>query len=250
MPQHDRYTPENIHRNRFQGQVPHIPQPKAKEEPVREQLTQPMEQHDNRPVMRKVDAQHFKVPNFNKTYGSLRVENGWRYAVDNYAVGTITSVAATAVNAAATLVLAPNWRLEQWPGGTQLYIVLRSFSIAPQTATFATAGNLDCRYIDLIGGNVVPLGVFLNTTGGSDTMSVLIPTPITDPGVTNIGQVQVTLNTGATVGTYNWQVAFSVAYMVPALQPYHESVQIPDRYEGKYAKEPASPVQANRPRRH
>lgn len=204
-------------------QIPFVPKPEHKEHPVLEQLTTPVHPHDPRPEMVK-PYENVAIPRYNKLYGTLRVEDGWQHAVDNYAKGGLTTVANTQVAAAVTLAQQfQETRLSRWPGAVQLYLAIRSFSLAMTTASLAVVGSLDIYYQDLIGGQIIPLGNIqsndeLNVAG----MTVLIPTPITDAGAlaNPIGQVQATLSAGATVGTYIWQIAFAYAYLLPAMKPY------------------------------
>lgn len=197
----------------------------VREVPVTELLLQKAEFHDQRPLMVK-HPQLIRKVDLNKMYGTLRTENGWRYIIDNFAKGTVTTIANQTVSAAVALILTPNWRLEQWPGATQMFLVIRQFALSPQTATFATAGTIDIIYQDTIGGQQIPLGDMLNNASLNSDMVRLIPTPITDPNVTAIGNLLVTLNTGATVGVYNWQLSFSGAYLLPSLKGYSREERI------------------------
>lgn len=213
----------NYPRNRRGASLPLVPKPAAKEIPVTEKLTRPVPHHDPRPkVIKPFD--NVMVPHLNKMYGSLRTEDGWTHLVDNYAKGGLTTVQGTLVQSAVTLALSnPETRLSRWPGGTSMYLAIRMFSLAPTTATFATAGSLDLYYQDIIGGQVVPLGSIINNQINSvEDMAVLIPTPITDPGAlaNQIGNIQATLSAAGTVGTYIWQIGFSYAYLLPTVKPY------------------------------
>ena len=202
--------------------APHIPKPAPREEPVVEELTHPA--HDTRPVAIK-QQQRVLLPKFNKLYGSLRTENGWQNEVTNYAKGTLTTVAGSQVSAAVSLLYnnsKPNWRLEQWPGGVLLYLVIRGFSIAPSTATFATIGDIDLYFQDT-SGQIIPLGVCINNDEITQpSLNIIVPSPITDPDNAAVGSILATLDAGATVGTYNWQMAFSGAYLAPAENGYIE----------------------------
>jgi hypothetical protein len=202
--------------------VPNISQPAHKENPdVEELITSPSHHKDVRPQVVKPFAQVMH-PQLNRMYGSLRVDDGWQYVIDNYANGGLTTVAAAQVTANVTLAQAlPELRLERWPGAVSLYLVIRSFAMALSTATLATLGSLDVYYQDTIGGQTVPLGSIVSTDEiNAVNCNYLIPTPITDPGITTVGKIGVTLSSGATVGTYIFQIAFSYAYLLPTTKPY------------------------------
>ncbi len=209
----------------FNPYMPSKPQPR--EIPVEEHLVTPHIINTEHQVLppHKAIPHRAREPRYNKLYGSLMTEGGWRYVVDNYANGTITTIAATQVSKQITLgVNAPDIRVGNWPGAIQMYLCLRSFALSPTTATFATVGTLDCYFQDN-GGQLIPLGDFLNNSANNLGLDIVVPTPIQDPGVTNVGNLLVTLNSGATVGTYDFQFGFSYAYLMPETNPY-ESGQI------------------------
>lgn len=205
------------------GHVPFVPKPEHKEMPVVEHLITPAHGHDTRPAVIK-PYDNVMRPQLNRLYGSLRVEDGWQWQIDNYAKGGVTSVAAATVAANVTLAqTAQETRLLRWPGAVQMYLAIRSFGLALSTATLATAGSLDVYYQDTIGGQIIPLGSIANNDELNLTnVNILIPTPITDAGALNlpIGQVQVTLSAGATVGTYIYQIAYAYVYLLPTTKPY------------------------------
>lgn len=202
---------------------PFIPKPEPKEHPVVEELVHP-HPSSGHPHMMKPDVP-ILVPNYNKLYDSFRSTQGWRYAADGEAEGTVTTVAGSAVLSAVALNLpantqSPNWRLEQWPGGVQLFLVVRYFSMGPQTATFATQGAINVVFLDQF-GNLAPLGIAPNNGFFQNGNTAVLPGPITDSGQQkNLGNLSFTLNSGATVGTYAWQLGFSVAYLLPAMKGY------------------------------
>jgi hypothetical protein len=187
----------------------------------REQLTSPQRARDERLHMRK-PVQARMVPSYNTLYGSLRSPDSWKNVIDNFARGTITTVANATTLVNVTLANPPHFLLSRWPGANQFYLCIRQFSMAPQTATFATSGALDIAYNDLIGGQIIPLADIVNNQSVSITdVAFLIPTPITDPDSNApVGQLSVALNTGATPGTYNWQISFSAVYLIPELHGY------------------------------
>lgn len=186
--------------------------------PYTDQLKKPVEPHDSRPFMLKQKLP-ILVPQFNQLYDNLRSQQAWRYSADNSAGGTFTTVANQTVSTNVVLRNNPNYRTSQWPGGVQVYLVIRSFSFAPQTATFATPGALDIAFVDK-SGNLVPIGDFISNQSGNIGFDTLLSVPVTDPGEQNVGSLNVALNAGATVGTYIWQLGFSYAYLVPALEGY------------------------------
>ena len=200
---------------------PWIPKPIPKEKPVVEELVHP------EPVEKFVMKQDIPVliPNYNTLYGTLRTKNDWRFSADQYANGTVTTVAGSAVIVDVDMTLPGNnqgnyWHLDQWPGGTQLFLFVRSFSLGPQTANFATAGEIDVVYQDEQ-GNSAPLGTYGNNAFyPNQGIGALMPGAITDSGQSGLGSLSFTLNSGATVGTYSWQMGFSAAYLLPALKGY------------------------------
>lgn len=214
---------ERLRHNLILPKHPITPPPQPKEEVVEQLVQRPPV--DTRPKLLK-PVEFLPMPHFNRMYGTLRHDDGWRYVIDNYASGTVTTVANATTTVAVKLTLDPHWRLEQWPGGTQVFLAIRQFSIAPQTATFATPGAIDVLYQDTIGGQIIPLGDFVSSQGYTIFLQSLIPTPLTDPDVQNVGNLLFALNTGATPGTYNWQMGFSGAYMLPALPEGHNNVNM------------------------
>lgn len=222
-----------MHRRSFDGaglftgkrgiHVPNVPEPDKKEIPAQEpvpDLIHKPEHKDTRPIEYKPHQPIFE-PRYNVLYGSLRTEGGWRYAIDNYANGTVLTVANATTVVAVKLTLAlDHKRLSEWPNATQLFLCIRNFSLAPQAAP-TTAGVIDVQYQDTIGGQLIPIGDMVSNSQMNIGLTTLIPTPITDPGILTVGNLLFFLNTGATVGTLNWQMAFSYAYMLPANEPNH-----------------------------
>jgi hypothetical protein len=202
---------------------PFIPRPQAKEAPVKEELVQPPLEHvDTRPQMIK-RTQYVRVPHFNDLYDSLGTKGGWRFICDDIVQGTVTTVAASAVLSAVALSspasMSPKFSLERWPGGVQVYLCVRSFSFGPSTASFITQGEINVLFIDQF-GNSLPLGIVPNNNFTQFGTSSILPTPITDPANVNVGNLSFTLNSGATVGSYAWQLGFSFAYLLPAKKGY------------------------------
>lgn len=189
------------------------------QEPYDEQLREAWHKHDTRPVAMKQRAP-ILLPRLNLLYGTGRSEGDWRYFVDNYALGTLTTSANATVTTAIKLTNPPNWRLEQWPEAVHLYLCIRKFSLAAQSA-ITTVGAVDCQFNDQF-GNIIPLGDFVSSANINEDINVIIPTPITDPGNTAVGNLLVALNgTTPTTSVYNYQMGFSAVYLLPSLEGYN-----------------------------
>jgi hypothetical protein len=174
--------------------------------------------HRDLKALREIQPIHHLVPRFNKLYGTLRAEDGWRFTTDNWSNGTI----ATSLTAPVLVDIDMNQqsgiaRTSQWPGGVQFYLAIRFFGIAPQTAQ---AGNLECVYFD-DSGYAVPLGEFLANAGGNENYDHVIPSAIADPGNIAAGTLSVTLNGGVTTAPVcNWMFGWSYAYLLPSRHGY------------------------------
>lgn len=189
------------------------------QEPLEEQLTAPRLPVDMR-LRQYRHRDKVLIPEFNRSYGWDRVEESWRYLIDNVAKGTLTTIANTNVATTVTLLNAPNWHLSRWPGAIQLYLCIRTFSMAAQSA-IGTVGSIDVQFQDAIGGQTIPLGDFVSNASFNQNVSIQIPTPITDPGLQTIGTLNVLLSgTTPTVSIYNWQMGISAAYVLPCLEGY------------------------------
>lgn len=188
------------------------------EEPLEEQLVHPAPRSDHR---LRAYKQRDKVltPEFNRSYGSDKVEESWRYLVDNFATGTVLTVAGANVAKAVTLTNATNWLLVRWPGAVQLYLCIRKFSIAPQGAATLT-GNVDCQFQDAVSGQTIPLGNVVTNGQIIFDGAAQIPSPVTDPGNAAIGTLNFLLSAGGTPLTYNWQLGVSAVYVIPCLEGY------------------------------
>lgn len=189
-------------------------------QPLNEQLKEDWHQPDPRPIATRTRAKVLE-PSLNKLYGSGRSEGDWRYFVDNYAVGTLTTVLNTAVKTPIALANPPNMRLLQWPFTVLAYLVIRKFSMAPQSA-ITTVGAVDVQFND-VAGNIIPMGDFVNNSNISYDVDTIIPTAIVDTGLQNVGNLLVQLNgTSSTVSVYNYQIGFSYAYLLPNMDGYTE----------------------------
>lgn len=201
---------------------PEIPEPMHKEY-APELLTEPKPKslHDLRPTIIK-PFETVKKPQFNRTYGSLRTEDSWEFMIDNYANGNITTIAGSQVSVAVTLAEAlPEIRLSQWPGAVSLYLCIRMFNLMFSGGSLTTNGSIDVYFQSSFGGHIVPLG---GTRGqslsNSGEMRIIVPGMITDPGITNVGNLLATLSGGASAGTYAWNMGFSYVYLLPTMKPY------------------------------
>lgn len=181
-------------------------------------IERPIPRIDTRPTMIK-EQQSILVPQYNELYDNLRTTRAWRYLADNWANGTFTTIAGTLVSTNINLQEKTNYRTSQWPGAVQVYLVIRSFSFAAQSA-IATVGSLDCYLIDKA-GHTIPLGAYVSNVSGMQSIDTIIAVPITDPSEINVGTLAVTLaGTTPTVSVYNYQFAFSVAYLLPEINGY------------------------------
>jgi hypothetical protein len=181
------------------------------------------------------------VPKLNSLYDTLRTPNGWRYMADAAAKGTILTVASSTATVNVNLISVPYFRQEQWPNAIQVHLVVRFFGIAPQVVP-ATAAAMEVFFFDT-SGVAVPLGEFMNTSGGNSVYDHIIPTPITDtlsslsqPATTGpqVGILQVTDPVGGTtVATYNWSMSFSLAYLLPSIEAYSLREEYPQPVIGE-----------------
>lgn len=197
----------------------------ANDDPYNDQLETPAITHDPRLEMYKQRAPVL-VPELNELYGSTKTKEGWRYTID----GVITTnTGATSVGATISKVLAFTnpipVQLSKWPGAINAYLVLRYFSMAPQSA-ITTVGAITVTFQDAIGGFTIPLGNMVNNQSIQSDRDVIIPTPITDPGITTVGTIFVALaGAASTASDYNISLGFSLAYLLPCLEGY--KVQAP-----------------------
>ncbi len=179
------------------------------------------------------------VPRLNSLYDSLRTPQAWRYMADAAAKGTLTTVLASTVSSNVVLLTPPNLRMEQWPNGVQVHLVIRFFGIMPQNNPSVQAG-MECIFFDN-GGNAVPLGEFLSQSGGNSIYDHIMPTPITDTGGSSsasgaqpngpqVGILQVTVpsNTSGATQVYSWSMSFSFAYLLPSIQAYDLREEYPE----------------------
>lgn len=188
-------------------------------DPYNDQLTTPAQHEDTRLQAYKQRARVL-VPDFNELYGTTKTKDGWRYVIDNRATGTFTTIANTTITAAVTLALTPRLAISRWPGAINAYLVLRQFSASAQSA-ISTVGSITVVYQDNIGGQQIPLACFVSNSSVNNGLVSLIPTPITDPDLTAVGTLIVTLTgTAPTVSIYDYQLSYSYAYLLPCLEGY------------------------------
>lgn len=161
--------------------------------------------------------QHLAIPNLNQLYDSLKTPAGWRYIVDAYAVGNVSTSSGGQIGSIVTLQPNQQPQLQKWPGAIQLYICINSFTICPRTVP-ATAGNITITFVGN-NGFTVPFGGFMNTASYTNNNSYIIPDSVIDIGVSNIGLLNF-FQSGGTAATYDWSMTFSYVYMLPAQKGY------------------------------
>lgn len=186
--------------------------------PYEDVPTEPMHAIDVRPKMIK-PLEKIITPRYNTLYDSLGSTQGWKYMADGLARGTITTTVNATVTVPVTLSAIPNWKLTQWPGAVQMYLAIRFFGIVPTALPTANAG-MEVLFIDQF-GNLAPLGELLSQAGGNSNYDTILPSPITDPGSTQVGTLSIGLvNVPSSSGTYLWSIGFSALYLLPARYGY------------------------------
>jgi hypothetical protein len=192
--------------------------------------------HDERPQLHKVEPRELYVPRYNELYSSLRTRGDWRYAIDNYAIGQFTTIANTTLQVPVTLAIAlDNKRLSQWPDAINLYLCLRAFALAPLVKVLATVVGLTVVFQDT-GGLAIPIGATESDTPINSQTVILFTTPITDPGIMNIGTLLVKLEPTGTPATYDYMIGVSYAYLAATVEPYtsEKSVSSEQSHNGTY----------------
>jgi len=198
--------------------LPYIPKPEPHElKGPKEILTHVPEKTDHRPVEVK-QYQNVPQPHFNQAYDSLGTIDINAIA-DNWASGTLLAVAGASASVAVNLANNPVWKVKQWPGSPQVYLMIRSFGIAPQTIP-VTVGALDVRYVDS-GGVTVPIGVIPSNSGGNIGNNIVCPSPIQDSGDAAVGTLTIILTAGASAVTYTFNMVFSALYLLPTTEGYY-----------------------------
>lgn len=212
LPKQEHYTPD---RPDSEDKVPD-------QDPYNSQLTNPLPTHDMRLAQYKQREKVLK-PTYNVLYGNTSVEGAWRYEILATVTGNTGTTSANATITKSITLSAPlGARLVQWPGAIHGYLVLRYFSLAPQAA-ITTVGSINVTFLDAIGGYTVPLGNMVSSGSMQQDRDVIIPTPITDPNITTLGSLLVNLVGAApTTSDYNFQLGFSVAYLLPSLHGYDQ----------------------------
>jgi len=168
------------------------------------------------------------VPKLNILYDSQRTPNGWRYTADVSVIILGQAIAAGLNTVPVTLPTGqtPNWRLEQWPNGVSLYLVVNGYFFS-QRASVATAGTVIHQF-QLGGGLAVAIaGSQTNTAGVDFVGDVLIPQPVTDTGNPNIGNLLITLSPGATSVTADIFINLGAAYLLPSSYGYELREDVP-----------------------
>jgi hypothetical protein len=156
-------------------------------------------------------------PRYNTLYDTLRTnKSGWRYYSDDVVTVSFTPTAGTVKTPVNGSINAPGSqnRVMQYPGGIQMYMVIRTFSYCPEVAT--GTGALEFRFADS-GGQQIPLGVFLASTGGGlINTTAICPTPIADTGLQAYGNLLcIGQGAGGTLGVCVAQLGISYVYLLP-----------------------------------
>jgi hypothetical protein len=120
----------------FRGKVPHkhvpeVPTPPLQEEPVIEREIVNDPDLDYRPVLVK-PKEKIKIPHYNTLYDSVRSNSAWDKCADLWTHGSLAFIGQGVTSAPVTITVPGGaFRLAQWPGALQVFLVLRSFSVAP-----------------------------------------------------------------------------------------------------------------------
>jgi len=179
---------------------------------------------DRRLELHKVEPPIYHDIRYNTLYDSLRTTQGWRYRADVHADGFITSVPGGQATASINLVETPNLRLSRWPGGVQCYFCLSFFSICPLAPTLGGTGGTAIHIFDG-SGQSFPLGTFPGNTAYTNSMGLLLPNTIVDPGDKRIGTLLLEEDASGAAITYTYQMAFSIAYLLPSHEGYKTDEQ-------------------------
>jgi hypothetical protein len=170
--------------------------------------------HDERPQLHKVEPKEIHHIRYNTLYDSLRTTQAWRYRADVHADGFITSIPGGAAQALITLNEVPNLRLSRWPGGVQCYYCLSFFSICPLAPTLGGTGGTALHVFDG-SGQSYPLGTFPGNTAYTNSLGILLPNTIVDPGDKRVGTLLLEEDASGAAISYTFQMAFSIAYLLP-----------------------------------
>lgn len=164
------------------------------------------------------------VPQYSVLYNSLGTRDTWHYSIDCCVTGTITPAAAAtaAVTIPATMLssaLAPLAKLSRFPGAILMYLVIKSFHLAPVAQTMT--GAYDVRFLTEM-GDTVPLCVLPGPGSYNEDVLKALPSPFTDAGLSGgrLGTLSLTGNTIAGAVVCVWDMAFAFAYKIPVLQEY------------------------------
>lgn len=158
------------------------------------------------------------LPRFNTLYDALRTTSAWSVTNDVTVSGSITpntaSAVSAAVNAPANQGLAQN-RVMQFPGGVQMYLMIRTFGFGASALTMT--GSLYVYFVDAAGGQITPLAILTPTQFDTDLTQIntLLETPITDPGNTALGTLWAVMTNGGTPVACSWFLSFSYVYLLP-----------------------------------
>lgn len=178
------------------------------------------EQEEEQHVPRLHLPDRMRRPRFGQLYDDLPTTQGWRYLAQY--VFDLTNLTCPASPATLitplTIQNGPPLALEQWPGAARCYMTLVMATIG-RTTTPGSAAMFHI-YIQINNGLVVPIGLYFNTTNNGQgasvyTQDLIFPTPITDPGNPNIGNLIVTSTSGTTALAFDAQVILSPTYFLP-----------------------------------
>lgn len=153
---------------------------------------------------------------YNKLYGSsLTSDNDWRWAVDFMA--TVSGTPGNVVYASFPLVLTKPYvlRVQQYPGSPIARLCLRGVSIL---GSGTSAGGTSVTYTSPQ-GTTVDLGTSPNW-GESYDFVYLLPDVFTDPTLSNVGTINMGVFPSGTPAAQTVNVNFSVAYLLPMLEPF------------------------------
>ena len=185
------------------------------------QLEAPLDVIDVRPHRIRAPESAKHSATFNQLYNSLRS----RDVLDSISDFTITGTA-TLTNAAVNTIAinmplyARPINIQKWPDGTQYYFMIRIFSIMPTTA--GAVGDWQSTFVDSA-GNVVALGDINAATGIISQPGVVCGSPLTDPGIQNVGSLVVNWLGGAAPVTIGYTIGLSLIFLKPASQQYEDN---------------------------
>jgi hypothetical protein len=154
------------------------------------------------------------VPEFNVLYDQIRSDDAYDKIILNTAhgawvVGTTTVQPVTLDNPA-------NLRTSQYPGAIQAMPVLLLFTWSQSVA--ATSGQYSMFWQPQGGDFLFPLGEYNATTVQQyNSPRWVIPLVVTDPGVTQLGNIIITSTAVVGTPTILWRMGIGWAYPLPTM---------------------------------